>query len=120
MRSRSWTRRNHLTVLGILLCLLAAVFAVEAKLGWYSPDSAARVEFSSTKLRADDPPQAIMQVVSTPAPTPDFFPQVILLFAFALVAVTATSLSNPTEGQVDLAISPGTFPPLFLRPPPCV
>lgn len=103
---------------GIVMCLLAAIFAVEAKLGWYSPDSAARVEFSATKLRADDPPKMITEAVASPAPVPDLLPQFIFVVALALIAASATLGPECSAPRAQMDSSPGVFPPLFLRPPP--
>lgn len=119
MQCGSMARRNRLAALGILLCLLAAVFAVEAKLGWYSPNTTARVELSSSKLAGDDAPRLVGHLVSTPAPVPGLVPQVLLLAAFILAVIAAFAVApSPTLRQT--SASSGFFPPQFLRPPPRV
>lgn len=118
MQGRKRARRNRLAALGMLLCVLAAVFAVEAKLGWYSPDTAARVELSATKLRADEAPKLIANAHEAPAPAPNLLPQPVLFFAVVLAAAFAVFPSDPSPVLAKTAASPGSFPPVFLRPPP--
>ena len=103
---------------GILLCLLAAVFAVEAKLAWYSPDAAARVEISAAKLRADEAPKLTAEVAVSPAPLPDLPPQVELFIACATLLLLAGFRVTSAAEAGPLPAASGSFPPLFLRPPP--
>ncbi len=120
MQCRNWARHNRLTALGTVMCLLAAVFFVEAKLAWYSPDSTARVELSAGKLRADDAPKLVASAPLAPAPLPDLLPQGTLIGAFVFLAAIAfyrLAVRIPAETMA-VAAGPGSFPPLYLRPPP--
>ena len=117
MQCSSRARRNRLAALGMLLCLLAAVFAVEAKIGWYSSDSTARVELSASKLRGDDAPKLLTKAESFPAPAPELISPAVVLatLAMAIVAVFPVELSPAPQ---KFGASFGTVPPLFFRPPP--
>jgi hypothetical protein len=117
MRCSGVARRNRLATLGILLCLLAAVFAVEAKLAWYSPNTTARVELSASKLAGDDAPRLVGNVVSTPAPVPGLVPQALLSAAFVLAAISVFVVGVSPVPQKTW-IHSGFIPPQFLRPPP--
>lgn len=110
-------RRNWLAAFGILFCMLAAVFAVEAKLGWYSPDTTARVELSASKLSGDDAPKLIGNLVSTPAPAPGLVPQAVL-FVAAVLAAAIVFVGEPSAAPRQACASSSVFPPQFLRPPP--
>jgi hypothetical protein len=97
---------------------LAAIFAVEAKLAWYSPDSNARVEISAAKLRADEAPKLSADVLTFAAPLPDRLPQIELILAFATLVLTVGFRHNVDAYREQAPNAPGSFPPLFLRPPP--
>lgn len=117
MRCSTLARRNRFAVFGILLCLLAAVFAVEAKLAWYSPNTTARVELSASKLAGDDAPRLVGSVVSAPAPVPGLMPQAFQLAAFLLAAI-AVFAAGPLPVPRETRVHSGFIPPQFLRPPP--
>ncbi len=118
MFSRNWARRNRLTALGMVLCLLAVIFAVEAKLAWYSQDATARVELSALKLRADEAPKQIADMQGASSALPDLLPQIELILAFSLVAVVGAFRPDNADSHLRITASPGAYPPLFLRPPP--
>ena len=119
MQFRNWARHVRLTALGAILCLLAAASFVEAKVGWYSPDFAARVELSSTKVRPDDAPKLAISAPSASMPTPSPLPYGILIGAIVTLAAVALSRHAICDsGEILIAASPGSFPPLYLRPPP--
>ncbi|HTX76143.1 MAG TPA: hypothetical protein VMD29_08065 [Terracidiphilus sp.] len=112
-----WHKHWRITALGAVLCLLAAAFAMEAKLGWFSSNSHIRVEFSATKLQPADAPEQIVQALATPAPVPHFPVQVQILLAFALV-VLAISVPSFAVAPLAPAWSSFFFPQHFFRPPP--
>ena len=85
MHGRQWRRHWRISALGALLCVLAAVFAVEAKVAWYSPNGRVRVELSSTKLQAADATRQIDQTLAAPAPVPHFPVELLLFLSFAAV-----------------------------------
>lgn len=117
MHGSTLARRNWLAACGILFCMLAAVFAVEAKLGWYSPNTTARVELSASKLAGDDAPKLIGNLVSTSAPAPGVVPQAVMLVAALLAGVIVFTVDPSAEPRKACASSV-VFPPQFLRPPP--
>lgn len=118
MQGSTTARRNWLAAFGILFCMLAAVFAVEAKLGWYSPNTTARVELSASKLPGDDAPRFVVgNLVSTPAPVPGLVPQAVL-FVAAVLAPTVVFIGKPPAAPRHDFASSSIFPPQFLRPPP--
>lgn len=107
-------RQWRITVLGAVLCLLAAVLSLEAKLGWYSPDSHFRVELSSIKLQTADVPKHTAP--SEPATVAGFPGELSLLLAFA-AALSIIFISVPAD--ITSAPAQGLFsPPHFFRPPP--
>lgn len=110
-------RRNRFATLGILLCLLAAVFAVEAKLAWYSPNTTARVELSASKLAGDDAPRLVGNLVSAQAPVPGLVPQALLFATFVLVAIAVFAI-GPSPTPLENCVHFGFIPPQYLRPPP--
>lgn len=116
MDVRRWQRHWRITALGAVLCLLAAAFALEAKLGWYSPDGNIRVQLSSTKLQAADGSRQIEQALAAPSPELHFPAELPLILAFAALAAI---FFVPRRAEVIPAPAWFSFfPPLFLRPPP--
>jgi hypothetical protein len=116
MQSRRWHRHWRLTALGAVLCLLAAIFAIEAKIGWYSPDGSVRVEFSSTKLQAADAPKLIAQALAPTGTLPHVIAEATLLLAIsALMLVAFIPRRQPA---LHLRARAPFFPPQFFRPPP--
>lgn len=115
-------RHSRLTVFGVVLCLLAALFAVEAKMAWYSPAGSARAEISAAKLQPADVTKLISHL-SNSAPfqipqAPDFYENAAVM-ALALLCMAAMSLVArlaPRHQQVCAA--PSFSAPLFFRPPP--
>ncbi|MGA7257148.1 MAG: hypothetical protein WCF17_03555 [Terracidiphilus sp.] len=116
MHGRQWRRHWRISALGALLCVLAAVFAVEAKVAWYSPNGRVRVELSSTKLQAADATRQIDQTLAAPAPVPHFPVELLLFLSFAAVVPI---LFIPRLAPVPPAPAWTSFsPPHFFRPPP--
>lgn len=116
MDVRRWKKHWWITALGAVLCLLAAAFALEAKLGWYSPNGSIRVQLSSTKLQAADASRQVEHALAVPATVPQFPAELPLFLAFAvLIAVFFV----PRLAEVPPAPAWSLFsPPHFLRPPP--
>lgn len=118
MRSRQWTQHWKLAALGTLLCLLAALFALEAKVAWYSPAGSARAQISYAKLRPAEPSK---EMTHPPAPispeSPSFF---ILpaLFTLALVIPCEVKWKALFPKRAKVSASPGFSTLLFFRPPP--
>lgn len=114
--SRHWHRHLRVTLLGALLCLLAAAFALEAKLGCYSPDGHVRVAISSTKLQPADAPRLIAQALIPPPAVAHSATEAPLFLLLAVLMVLAF-----VPRQENAIPAPAWFsfsPPLFFRPPP--
>lgn len=117
MRGKLRLRRSRVTVLGIALCLLAAVFAIEAKVAWFSPAGSPSAQISASKLQAADGQKLAHGTVSAvehnPAHVP--LPQVL---AAAVASFTAIPFHRPLRDTYIAQVSPGFTPPSFRRPPP--
>ena len=112
-------RHSRLTALGIMLCVLAALFAVEAKIAWFSPAGSATAQISFDKARPAEPPKALPQRLNSPAPSSLDFTAAAYLFASALLLAAAVRIvvrPVPIRRQVPLA--DGLSASLFFRPPP--
>lgn len=116
MGDRRWNRHLRITVLGALLCLLAAAFAIEAKLSWYSPDGNVRVAISSDKLQPADAPRLTVHPTIPPAGV------VLAVEALFLVGFTALFPQLTVfRGSAEIGLIPVRLsfsPPHFFRPPP--
>jgi hypothetical protein len=106
-------------VIGSVLCLLAAIFAFEAKLAWFSPAGTPCAQISAAKLQPADAPRLIAQVLAAPHAWPHFPAEAHLLLAVVLFVTMATQffLGVDHEGVKPLIFA--VFSPhLFRRPPP--
>jgi hypothetical protein len=99
-----------------VLCLLAALFAIEAKCAWYSPEGSPMVQVSAAKLQPADSPRLLAQVLS-PATLP-VFPEVAVLFAFALTATVVHITPAWARRSAKVSALASFSPFLFFRPPP--
>jgi hypothetical protein len=112
-------RHSRLTALGMTLCLLAALFAVEAKIAWFSPAGSAGAQISSAKARPAEPPKALPQHFASLAPPAGSF-----IAITTLLAVVRIMTPNAAAGVRVARIRPVVFRPdifpaaLFFRPPP--
>lgn len=103
-------------MLGAALCLLAAAFAVEAKLGWYSPNDNVRVQFGSIKSQPADAARYSIEALTLPASAPHSNGGLVLL-----LASPAVLLFNVIPGFAEIhpvAAPFSSFPSHFYRPPP--
>jgi hypothetical protein len=113
------TRRN---TLALGLCLLAVLFALEAKTAWYGPMNGSSGNIQSQKARPADLPAVVSHGVSTLPPVT--FP--ITLIFLASVAAIAWMDTNFLPGvDVDfnhMPVSASSYfsPGLFFRPPPAL
>ena len=116
MHRRHAPVRWQLTGLGILLCLLAALFAVEAKLAWFGPEGSPAAQISASKLQPADAPK-----IPSQNHLPAFPVALFLQLAAVLVLVTmgrgTTGAHRPIPERVLLGL-PGFNHSLFFRPPP--
>jgi len=112
-------RHSRLTVLGILLCVLAALFAFEAKIAWFSPAGTASAQISYNKARPAEPPKALPHRPDAPAfPSHDLAGTGTLLQPMLLLSLAAVVMIRPARAPRRVTASPGFSGPLLFRPPP--
>lgn len=112
-------RRN---TLALGLCLLAVLFAVEAKTAWYFPIIGPRGDIQSQKALPADLPTLVSHGVSTLPPVT--FP-LALIFVVSVAVITWTNarfLSGAHDDFNHIRVSAASyfFPGLFFRPPPAL
>jgi hypothetical protein len=102
------------------LCLLAFLFAVEAKTAWYGPDAGIGSNVSAAKALPAATPKLVQHSAPTIEPSHTQF-----LVASLLSMALARLAANPAlRGRLDWhrpvpVVSPAlSSPPHFLRPPP--
>jgi hypothetical protein len=120
MRGRLHLSRRGLVVFGAVLCFLAAAFAFEAKLAWFSPSGTPVAQISASKLQPADAPRLMAQALAAPAATLHSQAEVPLLLAVALLLFPIACFSfrrSMLDGAEVLAFS-GFSPALLRRPPP--
>jgi hypothetical protein len=114
-------RHSRLTALGIMLCLLAALFALEAKIAWFSPAGSATAQVSYDKARPAEPPKALpLRFVSPASLAHDFAGTATLFVPVLLMAVTAAIRVRRVPPRWQVSASPDFSPSLFFRPPPAL
>src|ERR1700740_618822 len=108
------------TALAMCLCLLAVLFALEAKIARYSPSSGPLSAIQSAKARPADGPELVSRGLAAASSAP-------LQWAFILLAAFATTGLMVAESSGWLRVVPrnhavttATYfsPGLFFRPPP--
>jgi hypothetical protein len=98
---------------------LAVLFAVEAKLAWFSPSGVAVSDISAAKARPIEYPQVVSQSFNAPETTHSQ-----LVFAHFAAFTAAIALKSDETGNVPNYISQKFFTAsnfsshLFHRPPP--
>jgi hypothetical protein len=119
MVARNTVRALRCSVFAFALCILAVLFAVEAKLAWYSPAGTSVSDISAAKARPFEYPKVLSQSFIAPDSA-----HAQLAFAH-FAAFTATTAINSNEtASVPNFISKKFFtasnfsPHLFYRPPP--
>ena len=119
MQARTFGSRWRLGVGGTLLCVLAALFAVEAKVAWYSPGDSSLAQISAAKLELADAPELIAQLRPLPAVLHRLSAEPISILAVATPAApgSPSSLGSGRNGR-GRQNSPEFSPHLFRRPPP--
>jgi hypothetical protein len=107
-------RRN---ALAFGLCVLAVLFALEAKTAWYGPANGPGVDIQSQKAL----PAELSAVVSQAPAT--FPPALVFLASIAAIAWRRSHfLPGDRVGSDPIPVSaaPHFFPGLFFRPPPAL
>jgi hypothetical protein len=117
MCGRLFGRRSQPFAIGAVLCLLAALFAFEAKLAWFSPDGTPYAQISAAKALPTDAPTLIAQVLATPPVSQHFPSDIPLLLAFAFF-IPLIHWGFVVSEVFIRPVSPRFSPHLFRRPPP--
>ena len=100
------------------LCLLAVVFAFEAKTAWYGPSAGPWSAVRAAKALPADLPQIVSHGIPAPDPVHPAIPFLIFA-AFVLSAGSEFQLTRKAaHGPGPLAVAATFFPPHFFRPPP--
>ena len=112
-------RRN---TLALGLCLLAVLFALEAKTAWYGSTSGLHDDVQSQKARPADLPSVVSHGVSTLPPVT--FP-LTLIFVASVAAIASTDADflpgvDLDFNHIPVSAAPYFSPALFFRPPPAV
>ena len=110
------------TTLALGLCLLAVLFALEAKTAWYGPAKGPGSDVQSQKARPADLPAVVSHGFSTlPAVT---LPLPLIFLAFAAVIAWTNAHFLPGAAvdfnRVPVSAAPYFSPGLFFRPPPAL
>jgi hypothetical protein len=112
-------RHSRLMALGIMLCALATLFAVEAKIAWFSPARSASAQISFDKARPADPPKVLPTRFWVPAaPAYDLAGMMALASAVLHLTATAKGMARPAAFNSRISAFPGFSAALFFRPPP--
>ena len=107
-------RHSRLTALGIVLCVLAALFAVEAKIAWFSPAGSATAQISYDKAQPVEPARllpAVLQASSDPAE------MTVPVVSALLLPIAILGVAFLVSVNARLSPAPPFFA-LFFRPPP--
>ena len=102
------------------LCLLAFLFAVEAKTAWYGPAEGLGSSVRAAKALPVAAPEVVEHGVPTPDPAhPDLaFAPLSPVAAASLVRVRALDDSEILDVRLPRFLAAGFSPPGFSRPPP--
>lgn len=99
---------------GLVLCLLAALFAIEAKLAWYAPDGNPTAQISAAKLQAADAPRLVAQALSASQFPLELFAVILPLVLVPLMGERARDSHLPAPQFPFQGFSAHHF----FRPPP--
>jgi hypothetical protein len=105
-----------------MLCLLVALFAVEAKIAWFSPAGSASAQISFAKARPAEPPRMLSKRFVSPVPPAHDFAGTAMLLAVAwlLLASATIGLHRVFPARAQVCVSPAFTASLFFRPPPAL
>jgi hypothetical protein len=104
------------------LCLLAFLFAIEAKTAWYAPTAGLGSNISAAKALPADSPKLVEHGISSPDTAHSviaFIAQVAILAA-ALISTSAAAIQANEPVRRQIFIDPSSSPATFFRPPPAV
>ena len=105
--------------MGIALCLLAALFAIEAKLAWYGPHGSPATQISASKLMVTDAPRLVAQALASSGLIPHVC-GIPAIASLTLMISVARWTPQPAEVWTVRFHSSGFSSHLFFRPPPAL
>jgi hypothetical protein len=113
------TSRN---TLALGLCLLAVLFALEAKTAWYGPAKGPGSDIQSQKARPADLPAVVDHGISTRPPATLPLALIFIASVAAIVWMDSDFLPGVDVDfiQVPVSATPYFSPSLFYRPPPAL
>jgi hypothetical protein len=111
-------RHRQLAGFGLVLCVLAALFALEAKLAWYGPAHSPSAQISSSKLQPTDAPRLVANAIAASDTVAAHFPAVLPILALSIVLVATCVLPRSTGARQAGPFSFAFTPHVFFRPPP--
>ena len=104
--------------LGVGLCFLAAVFAIEAKLAWFSPAGTPPAQVSPSKMQPAGAPKLVAHALPAPVASESALAAAPLLVTLILLApLTPFAFSTTKRHRMSIYASPA-FSLLLRRPPP--
>lgn len=110
------------SALALGLCVLAVLFALEAKFAWYGPTNGPVSEIQSEKARPADLPEVVAHGISSHASAA--LPLALIFFAsFAAITWKAAEflLSSVVHfNRISVSSAPYFYSSLFFRPPPAL
>src|ERR1700739_3463214 len=121
MRFFASPQMRHKT-LALGLCLLAVLFALEAKTAWYGPTHGPSGDIQSQKALPADSPAEVSHGVST-LPTAAFPLALIFIASVAAIAWTHADFLRGVDvdfNHIPVSAAPYFSPGLFFRPPPAL
>lgn len=101
------------SALALMLCVLAFLFAYEAKLAWYSPARDIYGQVSAAKALPADVPA----LVAHGTLAPDHMQIQVAFSAFAILVAFTLAASEVLPGRQLSSSRPSFFIPLYLLPP---
>jgi hypothetical protein len=108
----------HRIALAFGLCLLAFVFAVEAKTAWYGPLMGPGSEVRAAKAMPADMPRVIEHGIPTPDPIHPNIPFAILTALPVERPARIPAWSEILRSHTLVSRAAYFSPPIFFRPPP--
>jgi hypothetical protein len=102
------------------LCLLAFLFAIEAKTAWYAPATGPASSISAAKAWPENAPEVVRHGVPAPDPSHPLIPFAALSILFAAYLASADVARTEPVRPLGLPHFPAAsfFPTAFFRPPP--
>lgn len=124
MLRKSLFHRWRLIAFGAVLCLLAAVFAFEAKIAWYG-STAADTHMSAAKLQPSEAPRLVSKALikQGAGARADLAPQVsqfAWLVVFTSLAAASTQVRRSDLAKIQASAISGVSSSRFSRPPPAI